>query len=615
MLLISKFKAYFGIVWCIVGLAAIPAYCGEIIVAHGVSTYGELKYPADFKHLDYVNPDAPKGGELVTWNIGSFDSMHPYITKGIGAGFSSYFFERLMTSVADDPDSLYGLLAETIEYPPSRQWVIFNLRPEARFSDNSQVTAEDVVFTFNILLEKGIPSLKKALIDIEKVEALSPLRVKFNFREGADMKGLLGEVATSIVFSKAHWKDKDFADSTLVPGLGSGPYILDKLDVGRSVRLKYNPDYWGKDLPINKGRNNFEFLREEYFADSNIAFEAFKAGSVLFRAGNSSLEWATGFDFPAYRKSWVIKEEIVDGSLPIASGFFYNLRKEKFKDIRVREALGLMFNFEWSNETLFYNSYKRLSSFWENSELAANGLPSKDELAILEPLKEFFPDTLLTDDAIIPPVSSQKGKIDRKLLRKANKLLDDAGWKLKNGVRMKGNKKLEVEFLIYSSTFERIINPYIDNLKKIGVIARLERVDKTQYLERRGAHNFDILTSVHRMYLIPGLELYQWFGSSNAMNGWYNFTGIENKGIDRLIKIVLAAKTYDEMKIATRALDRALRSLRIWTPRWYSDKHRIAYWDIYSHPKNMPPYALGVKDFWWYDQAKADKLKSQGILN
>ena len=582
-----------------------------IIKSHGISTYGNLKYGPDFKHLDYVNPDAPKGGTYTTPALGTFDSMHPYTIKGKGGHITIVFFEDLMTSVADDPDALYGLLAETIEYPENRQWAIFNLRPEARFSDGSEVTADDIVFTFNILLEKGIPSLRKVFADIVKVEALEKHRVKFTFREGAATRGLPKLAASMPAFSRKHWEGKDFSESTLIPGLGSGPYILDKIDVGRSIILKRDPNYWGKDLPINKGRNNFDYIREEYYGDANAAFEAFKAGSILSRIEGESQKWATGYNFPAVEKGWVKREEIPDGALPVSSGFFFNLRKEKFQDIRVRKAISEMFNFEWSNSTLFHNSYNRLDSFWENSSLEATELPSSEEIAILEPYKEYFPDTLLSEPAVVQPISS-KSQIDRKRLRTANKLLDEAGWKLENGARVKNGKKLTVEFMLASDIAERFINPYIQNLRKIGIEATVKTIDVTQFVERRNKHDYDILTTRHETSLVPDVGLYQWFGSGSADVPSRNFTGIKNPGVDALIDKALSANSYQEMTVTIKALDRALRSLHIMVPRWYNANHWVAYWDVYGRPETIPPYALGFQDFWWWDQEKADKLKAAG---
>lgn len=596
-----------------VWLAHGPATAQEnIIKSHGISTYGDLHYDADFKHLDYVNPDAPKGGEYTTWNIGTFDSMHPYIVKGRASHLAVQFlYEPLMTTVADDPDAMYGLIAETIEYPENRQWALFNLRPEAKFSDGTAVTADDVVYTYNILLEKGIPSLKTVFSDIKLVEALNTHQVKFTFHEGAATKTLPSLAAGLPVFSKAHWSKYDFAASTLDPGLGTGPYTLEKVDVGRSVVLRRDPNYWGKDLAINKGRNNFDRISEEFFGDANVAFEAFKAGELLFRIEGEAIKWKTGYDFPAVDKNWVVKEELPDGSLPVASGFFFNMRKDKFKDIRVREALGLMFDFEWSNSTLFYNTATRQDSFWENSPLEATGLPSEKELAILEPFKKHFPETLFTTPPVSPPVYT-KGKLGRREIRKANKLLDAAGWKLVNGLRMKNGEALTVEFMLASDTAERFISPYIDNMRKIGVTGKIAIIDVSQFLERRGKHDYDVMTTRHVTTLIPDIGLRQWFNSANAPLASRNLTGIQNPGIDALIELALEADNREDMTVIIHALDRALRSLHIWVPRWYRPNHWVAYWDVYDHPESIPPFALGVADFWWWDQAKADKLQASG---
>ena len=600
-------------------LALAPASFAEtdeaIVRSHGISSFGDLKYPEGFPHFDYVNPDAPAGGEFSTWGFGTFDSMTPYILKGQAAPLSSVAFESLMTGTADEPDSLYGLLAESIEYPENRQWAIFDIRPEARFSDGSPVTAEDVVFSFNILIEKGRPIYKTTFSDFENVEALDRLRVKFTFREGASTRDLPMAAAGVPVFSKAYYADRDFAESTLEPAVGSGRYVLDRVEPGKTVVYRRRDDYWGKDLNVNVGRENFETIRIEMYTDYTAAFEGFKGGVYDFRQEYLSKLWATSYDFPALQKGWVVRKSLHDGTPSGAQGFFINLRREKFSDPRVREALGLLFNFEWSNKTLFYDLYKRTDSFWENSYLQAEGPPSPDELALLEPLREHLPESVFTDPAWSPHVS-KPDKLDRSALRKAGRLLDDAGWTVQDGVRKNdAGETLTVTFLNDSPSFERIINPYVENLKRLGVDAIHQMVDAAQETERRRAFDFDIITARFVMPLTPGLDLRSDFGSEAAGTiGSTNLSGLANPAIDALLDAVEAANDRDSLNTAVRALDRSLRAMHIWIPQWYNDKHFVSYMDVYEHPDPLPPYALGELDFWWYNAGKAEELKAAGAF-
>ncbi len=587
----------------------------KIIKSHGISTFGDLKYGADFKHFDYVNPDAPKGGEFSTAGFGTFDSMSPYILKGQAAALSSVFFESLMSGSADEPDSMYGLLAETIEYPENRQWVIFNMRPEARFSDGTEITAKDVVFSFNILYEKGRPVFKSLLRDVKSVEALDAKSVKFTFKEGANTRELPSLVAGLPIFSKAYYATRDFATSTLEPPLGSGQYVLDKVVPGKTVSYIRRDDYWGKDLPINIGHNNFDRLTIEYYTDTTAAFEGFKGGVYNFRAENYSKLWATAYNFPSLEKGWVVKTTLPDGNPSGTQGYWINTRKEQFQDIRVREAIGLMFNFEWSNKTLFYDQYTRTTSFWGNSPMQAEGLPSAAELSLLEPLKEHLPASVFTDEVFNPNTSKPK-QLDRSALRKAGKLLDAAGWKIVNGKRTNAKGAvLSIKFLNDSPAFERITNPYIANLKRLGIDARLETVDTAQATERQKSFDYDIVIQRFVMQKTPGIELRGMFNSISATtHGSNNLSGLNNPAIDALIERVEQAKSRDELNTAVRALDRSLRALHIWVPQWFNAAYRVAYLDVFEHPENMPPYALGEMDFWWYNADKAKKLQAEGAF-
>lgn len=599
-----------------VWLTVSPAMTQDVIIkSHGISTFGDLKYGPDFKHFDYVNPNAPKGGEFSTWGFGTFDSMTPYILKGQAAALSSIFFESLMTGSADEPDSMYGLLAETIEYPKSRQWAVFNIRPEAQFSDGSQVTADDVVFSFNILYEKGRPSFKATLRDVENVQALNPLKVKFTFKKGSNLRELPLLVSGLPVFSKAYYAERDFAESTLEPPLGSGEYVLDKVVPGKTASYIRRDDYWGKDLPINKGRSNFDRLTVEFYTDTTAAFEGFKGGVYNFRAENYSKLWATAYNFPSLSKGWVVKKTLPDGNPSGTQGYWINARKEKFQDLRVRQAIGLMFNFEWSNETLFYGQYARTVSFWGNTPMQANGLPSAGELALLEPLAEYLPASTFNEEAFSPNISKTT-KLDRAALRKAGKLLDEAGWKVINGKRTNAKGTvLSVNFLNDSPAFERITNPYIANLKRLGIDARLETVDAAQATERQKSFDYDIVIQRFSMSKTPGIELRRILSSSSVdAHGSDNLSGIKNPAIDALLEKIEQAETRKDLNTAVSALDRSLRALHIWVPQWYNATHRVAYLDIYEHPEKIPPYSLGQMDFWWYNADKAKKLQAEGAF-
>lgn len=606
---------------------SLHAEDGKIIKSHGYSRFGDLKYPADFKHLEYVNPNAPKGGEFSSFSLGSFDNIHRYTHKGEHAGSASIFFETLMAGTADEVDSIYGLLAETIEYPESLQWAIFTIRSEAKFSDGSDIKASDAVFSHEILKEKGLPSLRALFQDIIAVEALDEDRVKFTFTEGLPLPILseqINLVATLPVFSETWWngtnpkgEPRDFGETTLEAPLGSGPYVLHEMRPGQMISYRYNPDYWGKDLPINVGRNNFEFIRYEYYGDTIAALEGFKAGNFTFRSENSSKVWATGYDFPAVQSGAVIKKELPDGNLANAQNYIFNLRKEKFSDPRVREAIGLMFNFEWSNKTLFFDLYARVTSYWGNSKFEATGIPSEDEKAILSEFLEHLPEGILTEEAVLPPVSSDR-LLDRKALRRASALLDEAGWKVGDDGKRYNDKgeKLTVDILYFSPTFTRIHEPFAENLKRIGIDALLTKVDSPQYSNRLETFDFDMITQTIGTDLSPGLGLRQWFNSSGVETntGNRNLAGFSNPAIDALVERIIASESSEDLEFNTRLLDRVMRSMKLTIPQWFKDVYTVAYWDIYEHPETIPPFALGTVDFWWFNAEKAAKLKADGAL-
>ncbi|MGA0827569.1 MAG: extracellular solute-binding protein [Gemmobacter sp.] len=605
-----------GFLW-VGGMLAAPAE--TVIRAHGVSTFGDLKYPEGFAHFDYVNPDAPKGGTFSTWAFGTFDSLSPYILKGNAAIGSSIFFESLMSGTLDEPDAMYGLLAHSIEYPPGREWAIFHMRPEARFSDGTPVTAQDVVFSFNVLLEKGQPAYKVVLKDIASVEAIDDLTVKYTFAPDGALREALMTAAGLPVFSRAYYETRDFAESTLEPPVGSGPYLLGEVKPGQSVSYVLRPDYWGANLNVNIGQNNFERLSFEYFADYTAAFEAFKGGAYAFREEFSSLTWATGYDFPAITAGHVKRETLPDGRPSGTQGFWFNLRRPIFADARVREALGMAFNFEWSNAQLFYGLYDRTDSFWENSTMQAEGMPTPEELALLEPLRADLPPEVFTAPAYVPARSSAETVADRGSLRAAGALLDAAGWTVgADGIRVNAaGERLKIEIMNDNPSFDRIINPYVENLVRLGVEAVSTRVDSAQAQEREKVFDFDIVVRRYSMSLTPGIELRGIFGSEAAdTDGSNNVAGLKNPAVDALIAKIEGATTREDLTTAVRALDRALRAMHIWVPQWYKGTHTIAYLDMFDRPytDNPPPASLGESSIWWFNAEKAEALRAAGAI-
>jgi microcin C transport system substrate-binding protein len=589
-----------------------------ITKTHGYNFFGELKYPADYKHLDYVNPDAPKGGEISIWTMGTFDSFNPYTRKGRAGALASAPFESLLEGTSDEVGTSYGLLAETLEYPEDQSWVIFNMRPEARFSDGTPVTADDVAFTYELFLNEGLASYRAILGQIVTgVEILGPHRVKYSFADDASRRDAIPIVGGLPVKSKA-WFEKTGAkldESRMEPAIGSGPYVLDSYDINKRITYKRNPDYWGNDLPFNKGRANFDTIRVEYFADSNAAFEGFKSGAYTFRQENSSKSWATAYDFPALDEGHVIKTLLPDGGMATGQSYVMNLRRDKFDDIRVRQAVGLLFNFEWSNESLFYGQYARINSFWENSELAAAGMPSDAELALLEPIADLLPAGVIDGEAVMAPVSGNR-TLDRKNLRKASALLDEAGWTVgDDGLRRNAaGETLTIEIIEDSPTFDRVHLPFIDNLKAVGIDAIYSRIDPAQMTDRSRNYDFDMMVDQFPMSLEPSSGLKQYFGSETADQSVFNSMGLKSEAVDTLIEHVMNAQNKAELATSVKALDRTLRAYYFWVPQWFNDAYRVAYWDMYEHPETLPPFALGNLDFWWHNAEKAADLKAKGVL-
>ena len=591
---------------------------GKTIKSHGFNFFGELNYSKDFPYLNYVNKDAPKGGEISIWSMGTFDSMNPYSRKGRAGALASAPFESLLEGTADEVGSLYGLLAETIEYPEDQTWVIFNLRDEAKFSDGTPVTAYDVKYTFELFLEQGLASYKAILGQIvQEAEVLGPKKIKYSFTPDASKRDAIPIVGGLPVMSKA-WFDATGArldESRMEIAIGSGPYVLDEFEVNKRISYKRNEDYWGNELPLMKGRSNFDTIKIEYFADTSAALEGFKSGEYTMRIENSSKNWATAYDFPALDEGKVIKKTLPDGGIASGQAFVMNLRRSKFSDPKVREAIGLLYNFEWSNESLFYGQYARINSFWENSELAAEGLPTEGELALLKPLVDDLPKGILDEEAVMASVSGLRA-LDRKNLRLASKLLDEAGWLVgDDGLRRNSEGEVfTLEIIERSPAFDRVVLPYVDNLRAAGIDAKYERIDSAQFTDRKRNYDFDMLTTQHPMSLEPSSGLKQYFGSESSDVSVFNSAGVSNPAIDALIEHVISAENKAELKTSVKALDRALRSLRFWVPQWFNNTYRVAYWDMYEHPDEIPPFDLGYLDFWWYNSDKAEFLKSTGAL-
>ncbi|SOC19996.1 microcin C transport system substrate-binding protein [Rhodobacter sp. JA431] len=599
------------------GGVATQVRAADTVSVAAIATLGDVKYDSGFSHLDYVNPEAPKGGEISEWAPGAFDNFNPFTIKGRAAALASAPLETMLTGTADTVGEAYCLLCESFEYPESKDWVIFTLRDGITFSDGTPLTVADVLFSYEQMRDKGLSSFRAVVAQqIAGAEVLDDRRIKFTFTADAPRRDIIQLAGGLPVFSKAQFENAGLAldEPSQVALIGSGPYVFDSAKDGRTVVWKRNPDYWGETLPINVGRNNFDRIRVEYYGDYQAAFEGFKSGSYTFRNETSSIIWATQYDFPAMTSGHVVKDELHDGNVASGQAFAINLRREKFADIRVREAIGLMFNFEWSNESLFYGLYARINSIWENSPLAASGAPGPEELALLEPFAADLPEGVLNDEAVMAPVSGAR-QLDRRNMRRAAALLDEAGWEVgDDGMRRNAQGALlTVEFLNDSQSFDRVINPFVENLRALGVDAKMARVDDAQYEARRRSHDFDLITTHFGQDLIPGSGLQQYFGSG-AVGDVFNAAGLANPAVDALIRKVEEAQTQEELLPRVQALDRVLRALRFWVPQWYKDKYTVAYYDMYEHPETLPPYTLGETDFWWYNAEKAAKLKAEGAI-
>lgn len=577
--------------------------------SHGLSLAGPLKYGPDFKHLDYVNPNAPKGGNIKLSAMGGFDNLNPYISKGQSANGLGLTFETLLTQSMDDPSAEYGLVAESVEVAEDLSFAIFNMRPEARFHDGSPITADDVIFSLTAVKEQGTPLFRYYYADVEKAEKLTDHRVKFHFSgpPNRELPQIVGQLLP--LLSKKYFESHKFEETTLTPILGSGPYKVKEFEANRYITYERVPDYWGADIPINKGRNNFDTIRYDFYRDTAVLLEAFKAGEYDYRSENSAKNWATGYDFPAVKAGLVTKEEIENDRSAGLQGYVYNLRREKFQDPALREALGYVFDFEWLNKNIFYDQYSRTSSYFQNSIMAATGVPSEKELAILEPFRDQLPARVF-GEAYKAPVSDGTGR-DRGPLRTAKKILGDAGWEIREGklIDPKTNKPLTIEFLMYDANSLRITGPFIKNLKRLGIDASSRVVDTAQYTERLRNYDFDMATGGFGQSISPGNEQREfWSSAAGKRPGSRNLMGIDDPVIDALIENLIAAPTYEDLVPAVHALDRVLTWNFFVIPQFHAAYDRIAYWNKFGHSDINPSQGTDILS-WWVDPEKEEKLQ------
>ena len=590
-----------------------------MIESHGLSAFGDLAYPPDFPHFRYVNPDAPKGGvfsqigpdRLYNQNFLTFNSLNSFILKGDAAQGMELTFAALMVRSGDEPDAMYGLAAENVRRSADGLVYQFFIRPSAKFHDGSSLTAQDVAFSLNILKEKGHPLISQSLRDFLGAKAEDDVRVTASFapKRGRDVPLL---VAGLPIFSRAYYATRPFDQSTLEVPLGSGPYKVGRFEPGRYIEYARVADWWGADLPVARGHNNFDTLRFEYYRDRDVGFEGFSAQSYLFREEFTSRFWATRYDFPAVKDGRVVRDEIPDDTPSGAQGWFINTRRRKFADPRVREALNNAFDFEWTNKTIMYGSYKRTVSVFQNSDMMASGPPTAEETALLEPFRPQLPAEVF-GEAYTPPVSDGSGE-DRALLRKAAQLLADAGCPIQNGKRVLADgTPFMLEFLIDEPSFQPHHMPFIRNLKVLGIDASLRIVDPVQYRARRDDFDFDITIDRFSFSSTPGDSLRSFFSSQSvALKGSNNLAGIADPAVDAFIETIIAAGSRSALVTACRALDRVIRSGRYWIANWYKASHWIAYWDVFGRPPAQPRYFRGIPEIWWYDSAKGAKIKLRG---
>ncbi|GGO80598.1 ABC transporter [Marinobacterium nitratireducens] len=577
--------------------------------SHGIAMHGDLKYPPDFSHFDYTNPNAPKGGTLKRWSLGTFDSFNPFIIKGTPEDSIGLIYDSLMAKSDDEPFSEYGLLAESVTVPDDRRWVTFSLRPEARFSDGEPVTPEDVVFTFETLRTQGSPFYAAYYAGIEKIEAIDEHTVKFSFgdSDNRELPLIVGQVG---ILPKHYWEGRDFQSPSLDIPVGSGPYRLATFEAGRSATYELRDDYWGKDLPVNRGRHNFARIRFDYYRDSTVALEAFKAGEYDFRLETSSKEWATGYTGPAFDDGRISKQEVHNGNPTGMQAFIFNTRHAKFADPRVRQALAYAFDFEWTNHNIFYDAYTRTHSYFSNSEMAADKLPDADELKLLEPLRDQVPPEVFSE-VYRAPTTDGSGNI-RGQLRKGMRLLQQAGWTFRDNKLVNGEtgEPFRFEILLVQKEFERVVAPFIRNLERMGVGVDIRIVDVSQYINRLRSFDFDMVVGSFPQSSSPGNEQRDFWGSALAdLPGTRNLAGIKNPAVDALVEKLIAAPDRHSLVVAARALDRVLQWNHYVIPQYHIATWRIAYWNKFGMPETRAPYDLGLDTWWTLDAAEQERAR------
>ena len=588
------------------GPAAAQTGAPKVTVGHGHSMYGDLKYGPEFRHFQYVNPEAPKGGDVKLAAIGTFDTLNPFVLKGVPAAGLGGTVDTLTVASEDEPFSQYGLIAESIEMPADRSWVAFTLRPQARFHDGSPITVEDVIWTFETLKTKGHPFYRSYYAQVAKAEKVGERKVRFGFAPG-DNRELPLIVGQLPVLSRAYWSKRDFEKTTLEPPLGNGAYRIESVEPGRSITYRRVKDYWAVKLPVNVGRENFDSIRFDYYRDITVAIEAFKGGEYDFRQENVAKNWATAYASPAVTHGLIKKEEIPNEVPTGMQAFVYNTRRPIFQDARVRRALAYAFDFEWTNKNLFYGAYTRTRSFFSNSELASSGLPGAEELKVLEPFRGKVPDEVFTRE-YQPPATDGSGNT-REGAREALRLLGEAGWTIK-GQKLTNarGEPMQFEVLLSDPTWERIALPFVKNLERLGVAARVRTVDAAQYEKRQDDFDFDVAVFVWGQSLSPGNEQRDFWGSEAAgTKGARNLAGIKDPVVDRLIDLVITAPDRAGLVARTRALDRVLLWGHYVIPHWHIRAYRVVHWDKFSRPAVSPKYALGF-DTWWVDPQKEAAL-------
>lgn len=582
----------------------------EVPKVHGVAMHGEPKYGPDFEHLDYADPAAPKGGDVKRAVVGSFDSLNPYILEGMYAEeLEDHFYESLTTSTSDEPFSEYGLLAESIQMPEDRTWVAYTLRPEARWHDGTPVTPDDVVFSYQTLTTKGHPFYKDYYADITEAIKVDERTVRFNFKPDTTNRELPLIAGQMPMFQKAYWEGKAFETPSLDVPISSGPYKIDRIDPGNSLVMVRDPDYWGKDLPINVGRFNFDSIQYDYYRDSDVALEAFKAGEYDWRQENSSKNWATGYAFPALEEGLVTKEEIPYGATNGMQGWVFNTRRPFFKDRKVREALGHAFDFEWTNKNITYDAYTRSESYFSNSELASSGLPEGAELALLEPFRASAPAEVFEQPFKAPSTGGTEDGL-RANLAKAVALLEEAGWTVQDNKLVNADgEPMKFEILLDNAGFERSTGPFIDNLKKLGVDASMRTIDPSQYEKLVEDFDFDMIVHLWGQSLSPGNEQRNyWTCESAETPGSANYAGICDPAVDALVEAVITAESREDLVTATRALDRLLLWGHYAVPQWYNRVYRVAYWNVVRRPEKTPDLYLDF-DAWYANLDEAQAIR------